>query len=336
MRFSKLLCALAIGGAFTTACTSPDQGLDLDTRAQALAIEDTDVDVECEGILWYINWANYDELAYYLPNSLAIAILDRRDLAPFTSIADLSSVPGIAQGRLVQITGRAYTLDTIDADCACMYEEQAVSYVNKGKILNFVNNASEDTLQNAVPHNVDVAPSIIAGRPYTSLQQLVDRPQVGIASFRAIRNAAVDGPWEELMAAVNAIPGYTGVDLTMDFYWLAKLHGQSQPGQLASATCFGIDEDIVDDFGGTIRPTLADDDEVIDVVTDAIEYADNFNQLALDQTAGLADFAAWANGRTFFGCYLQYEPDPWSGVNRAIFVDTETDIGVLVDLTWAE
>lgn len=315
------------------ACAEP---IELGTGGAALAEEDVDVAPACAGIMTYVGGASVAELDSYLPSTVAHAIVARRTVTPFVDLADLSSVSGVAQARLVQIAGRARTLGFIGPSCLGVYEEHAVSTSDRDAMLTFVNGASEFTLRNAVPTNLDVVPYLLAARPYTSLTALADTPQVGIATFRALRNAAIDGPFEILAAAVNAIGGDFISRIWTDFYWYDVLFGQDQPGNLTSMTCFGIDPALIAIFGGEVRPTLADADEVVGWVTDAVEYADARGALLLDQTAGLADLAAWADGKTFFGCYLGYAPNPWSGITRAFFVDTLSKRGVMAQTQWSE
>jgi len=323
------LSSLAALAALASACTTTDTS----TQAAALATENLDTAPACAGILTYVNWASYSELAYYLPNSLANAIVARRNLTPFVSMADLSSVSGVAQGRLEQIAGRARTVDFIDAECAGVFEEHAVSYDEQVAILAFVNGASASALRNATPHNLDVVPYLIATRPYASLAALAATPQVGIATFHALKVAAVDGPFEVLVAAVNAAA--QDVTISTNFDWFALLYSQDQPGWITHLECWGLD-DLVTELGGTIRNELADADEVTDDVTGAVSYADRFGGVALDPTAGLADLATWAAGRTFYGCYATYAPDPWSGVVRRFYLDQATDTGVLIETRWSE
>lgn len=329
----KTTLTLALTTLALAACAeSPDVA----TGASALAAEDVDVAPACAGIMTYVDGATVAELDSYLPATVANAIVARRNVTPFVDLADLSSVSGVAQARLVQIANRARTLGFIDATCEGVYEEHAVSSSDRVAMLAFVNGASESTLLNAVPTNLDVVPYLLAGRPYTTLTALADTPQVGIATFHSLRNAAIDGPFEVLAAAVNALGGDFISRIWTDFYWYDVLFGQDQPGNLTSMTCFGIDPALIGWFGGEIRPNLADADEVVAWVTDAVEYADARGALVLDQTAGLADLAAWADGKTFFGCYIGYAPNPWSGITRAFFVDTVSKRGVMAQTQWSE
>jgi hypothetical protein len=41
-------------------------------------------------------------------------------------------------------------------------------------------------------------------------------------------------------------------------------------------------------------------------------------------------------GRTFFGCYMSYSNDPWSGNNLSFFVDPTSGFGVLTETRWSE
>jgi hypothetical protein len=323
--------AVASSLAFAAACTAPETS----TEISALAAENVDTGPECEGILTYVNGASYAELDSYLPAQVATDLVARRAVTPFVSMADISSISGIAQARLVQIAGRALTLAFIDTDCAGVYEEHAVTATERTAILAFVNNATEYSLENATPNNIDVVPYLLANRPYTTLQALANTPQVGIATFHALKVAAIDGPFEVLADAVNA----AGIeaDIRTDFYWYDALVTETYSAyRLTGMLCFGIDPDIVDMMGGQMRSELADADEVVEQTTGAIEYADRFNGLAMDQTAGLADLAAWADGRTFYGCYIDFMPNPWMEIQRRIYVDTATNTGVVVDTWWSE
>jgi hypothetical protein len=314
--------------ALAAACSAPETS----TEPAALAAENGDTSLECEGILTYVNWASYAELAPYLPNSLATAIVARRNVTPFVSMADLSSVSGVAQGRLEQIYGRAATLDFTDEDCVGVFEEHAVSWDHKNAILAFVNGASLASLHNAVPNNEDAVPYLMSTRPYTNLAALAATPQVGIATFHAIKVAAIDGPFEQLAAAVNEAE--QDVFMTTDFNWFSLLFG-AEPGYPTHLECWGLDDEVTEQHG-QIRPYLADDDEVVAAMADAVAYADRFDEVGPDPAAGLADLAAWAEGRTFYGCYATYAPDPWSGVIRRYYVDTVTNTGVYAEIRWSE
>lgn len=324
----KILCSLLLAGG----CAA--DGIETGTSTSALlTTDDTDLPVECAGIVTYVNWASYAELDSYLPAAVADDLVARRAVTPFVDLADISSVSGIAQARLAQITGRAYTLDFIDADCAGVYEELAVSYDDRVAILAYVNSASEAALKDVVRFEKHtVAPAIVAARPITTLQQLVDIYGIGPSTFRALRDAAIESPFDELASRVNDVE--RDVIIRTDFDWFATLY--DQPGQPTSLTCFGIASSIVvGDLGGTLRPTLADDAEVYAEVAGAVDFADRYDEVG-DATAGLADLAAQVDDQAFFGCYLSFAPDPWSGINRAFFVNNVTGYRVFTETRWSE
>lgn len=326
----KHLCWIALLGA---GC-----GLDLADDAataratSALTTDDVDLAPECSGILAYVAWASVAELDAYLPYSVASAIVARRAVAPFTSLADLSSVTGIAQARLAQITSRSYALDFIDVECAGVYEELGVSYTDRQAILAYANTAPASELALVVRFEPEVTvPALIAGRPFTTLQALVDTYGVGPDTFRSLRNAAIDGPFDVLVDRVNAADEQASISLAFD--WYATFH--DQPGRQNSLTCFGVDPAMVAAYGGVVRPDLADGDEVLAEVASTVSYADRHGEVG-DPTAGLADLAQQVTGRSFFGCYIGFSPDPWSGYNRAFFVDTQTGYRVLTETYWVE
>jgi DNA uptake protein ComE-like DNA-binding protein len=325
-QLSSLLPLLALAGcAVEEPATSTVTG-------EVKTIDDTDLATECQGILGYINWAPYAELDYYLPVNLANAILARRAVRPFVDLADISSVSGIAQARLAQITGRAYTLDFIDADCSGVYEEIAVSHDDRAAILAYVNTASSAALEDVVRADKHtVVPAIIAARPFTSLQPLVDIPGIATSTFRALRDAAIVSPFDALANRVNA--AHVDVTVRTDFDWFATLY--EQPGYPTHLTCFGISASIINELGGALRPNLADGAEVLAEATNAISYANRYGGVG-DATAGLAHLAAQVGGETFFGCYLNFAPDPWSGINRAFFVNTVTGYRVFTEIRWSE
>ena len=43
-----------------------------------------------------------------------------------------------------------------------------------------------------------------------------------------------------------------------------------------------------------------------------------------------------AEGKAFFGCYVSWAPDPWSGHTLSFFVDTVGGLGVLAETWWVE
>jgi hypothetical protein len=111
---------------------------------------------------------------------------------------------------------------------------------DRGAILTFANTASLARFTAALRFRPEVVgPQRVAARPFTTLQQLVDMYDIGPASFRAIRDAALVGPFDLLVAAVNNL--HREVTISTDFDPYALLFSQEQPGQLAGLECLGID-----------------------------------------------------------------------------------------------
>jgi DNA uptake protein ComE-like DNA-binding protein len=306
---------------------------DTATATSALTTDDVDVAPECYGIIEYTNGASRAELDQVLPSNVASAVAARRAQRPFLDLADISSVPGIAQARLEAITARAYTLAFIDAECAGVYEEIAVSHDDRDAILEFVNTASlADLTAVARFQPATVGPALVAGRPYTTLQQLVDIYGVGTDTFRSIRNAAIASPIDDLVTRVNnARRGEAAMSLNFDWFDVMA----NMPGRPAQQECFGIAPATVAEFGGSVRADLADAAEVLAEVQRTVAYANRSNEVG-DATAGLADLARQIDGQTFFGCYQGFRPDPWSGVTQTFFVNTVTGYRVLTQRRWSE
>lgn len=302
------------------------------TTSSVMTIHDVDVAPECEGILTYVNGASFPELDAYLPVNVADAIVQRRASQLFADIADLSSVSGVAQARLEQITARARTLAFIGADCAGVYEELAVSSDDGVAILAYANSASQDELWDVVRTEPDtVAPLLISRRPFTTLQQLVDTYGVGPSTFRSIRDAAVEDPFDELAGRVNRAHSDASIKTAFNWYSVAS----DQPGQQAGMLCFGVPADLVSSFGGQMRSNLATGSEVLAEITSTVSFADRFHGVG-DATAGLAHVATQVSGQTFLGCYISFHPNPWCGVSRAFFVNKDTGSRVLTETSWCE
>lgn len=333
-----LLVRLGALGALSTlaltACAAEPAALETSMVSSAIqTIHDVDIAVECEGILTYVHWASYAELDAYLPVNVVDGIVARRAVSPFVSLEDLSSVSGIAQGRLEQIAGRARAIDFIDQDCAGVYEELAVSYDDRARILQFVNTATHDQLWDVARTEPDtVAPQLIARRPHTTLQHVVDTYGVGPSTFRSIRDAAITDPFDELVGRVHAAPS-SETEIKTAFNWYSAA---SHPGGYhSSMVCFGVPAQLVIDNGGQLRPNLATASEVYDEVAGAVSWANRFGGVG-SATAGLAHLQAQLTGHQFFGCYVSYQPNPWCGVNRAFFVNKDTGHRVLTEIQWCE
>lgn len=293
---------------------------------------DTDLAVDCTGVLTFANTGSYAALDAALPSNVAQAIVNRRNTTPFVSIADLSSVSGVSTARLFTIGEAARSNGFITATCAGVYEELAVSADDRTAMLSFVNTAATEAVIDSLrASNAEaLGPTIVAARPFTSLQQLASVAGVGPASFRGIRDAGVVGPFDILATAANNTPAEvwirTGFD-PIEALYPAVYGRSSQP------ICFGMPSDIVAQAGGIERPNLADETEVYNRVAGAIASA---GTLPINPAAGLADLADHLEGQEFYGCSLSYEPNPWCGLSRSFFVNTVTGWRVFVETGWCE
>ncbi len=302
------------------------------TAESPVTVDDTDLAPECAGILTYVNGASATELDDYLPSNVVANLVARRAQAPFVDMADLSSVTGIAQARMSALAERARAASFIDATCAGVYEELAVSADDASAILGYANTASEAALLEVVRFEKHtVVPALLAARPFATLQGLVDVYGVGTSTFRALRDAAIESPFDELVSRVNDADEYAL--MRTDFDWFATLY--DMPGQPTHLTCWGLASSIVSPLGGTVEPGLIDGDEVYDRAAEAVAIANRFGEVG-DATAGLAHLAAQVDGQTFFGCSQGFAPDPWSGVTRTFYVNTVTGYRVLVETWWVE
>jgi DNA uptake protein ComE-like DNA-binding protein len=325
----QIVCLCAASALVLGACAAEPE---MSTTAAAVTTADVDFAPECAGILGYVNAASLAELDAYLPSNVASGIVGRRASRPFADVADLSSVPGIAQARLEQIAARARTLGFIAADCAGIYEELAVSAADRAAILAYVNSASQDELWNVARTEPDtVAPLVVAGRPFTTLQQLVDVFGVGPSTFRSIRDAAVEDPFDQLAGRVNGVHRDASIKTAFNWFSVAT----DQPGRQSGMVCFGVPADLVTSFGGEMRPNLATGSEVLAEVTSTVQFADRFHEIG-DATAGLAHLAAQVSGHQFLGCYISFQPNPFCGVSRAFFVNKDTSSRVLTETSWCE
>lgn len=298
----------------------------------AATIHDTDLAPECAGILTHVNTATLAQLDAYLPSDVAAALVARRAVRLFSDLADISSVPGIAEARLAQIGERARYLGFIGPSCAGVYEALAVSADDRTLILAYANTATEAALWDVVRTEPDtVAPRLVASRPYTTLQQLVNIEGVGPSTFRSLRDAAVADPFDDVARRVNTFGADTEIKTAFNWYSAASEGGAY--GQ-ASKTCFGVPYELVDGYG-TLRPNLADAAEVMQAVSGAVSYANRYGAVG-NSAAGLAHLSAQVAGGTFLGCYISWHPNPWCGNTRAFFVDKDTGHRVLAETWWCE
>ncbi|NOK19102.1 hypothetical protein [Corallococcus carmarthensis] len=342
MRLGSALLAVSMlagcgGGLETTPESVTSTPSVEEQQAPILTQTNVDVAIECSGILEFANTASYAILDRYLPSNVVTNIVNRRATAPFTSLADLGSVPLVGPARLKQIEGGARTLDYIDADCVGILDGIAISRDDQTAIVALVNSIDDSELHDVLPDAWNGAVNLLNTRPFTTAQQIADTAGIGDVSFRNIRNSAtLSRPLEALFAAVNAIPsnGSYGAVTKRHFDWW----------NIASAghyyrddkTCFGLEPSSVPS-GAAIRPNLADAAEVRTAVQNAVAYV-NGNTLipAPVRTAGFANLDALTQGRSFKGCIITYENDPWSRNTVHIYVDTVTGFSVMTETWWAE
>ena len=307
-------------------------------QSPILTTTDVDVAPECEGILTFVNTAAYHTLDTYLPSNVVTNIINRRATAPFTSLADLSSVPLVGEARLKQIEGGARTLDYIDADCTGIFDGLAISHDDAAAIVSLVNTIDDSELHDVLPDAWNGAVNLLSLRPFTSAQAISNVAGIGEVSFRNIRNSAtLSRPFEALAAALNALPsnGSSGAQLRRHFDWWNEVtaqHGYSQGGP----TCFGLEPSSVPS-GASIRPYLANAAEVRAEVVSTLNYVNANSRISSSViSAGLANLDARIAGRSFKGCIFSYADDPWSSHSVAIFVDTVNGFSVMTETWWAE
>jgi hypothetical protein len=298
--------------------------------------DEGDTAPECAGFLTYVNTATYAALDAYLPSNVAQAVVDARNVEPFDSVASVASVNGVSEVRLQQLLSAARTGDLVGASCSGIYDQIAISVDEADAIVALVNAASEGELHGVLAFliNETVVSTLVAARPYASAGALAATSGVGPFVFRTLRNAATFfGPFEELVTEVNEINHPDGqTRLYKHFDWLPLV---DDPYQEADLECFGIDSGLLPAHA-TIRPTLADDDEVLGDVTQAVSVANAFGELDVDPAPGLADLAFRVAGESFFGCYIARHPNPWVYDYQTFFVDTDTGFGVLHTLHYVE
>jgi hypothetical protein len=328
------MAAWSAGCAGTDVSVNADAGTVAPARA-ALTTGDVDLAPECEGIVAYANVASFAALDEFLPSNLAQNIVATRQLTPFTTLKSLSNVSGMGAFRLQQIEHEALAADFIDVECSGIYEELALSHDDAAALVSWVNAVSVVELEGVLDFLINpmARDNLLAGRPFASARAIADTAGVGVDTFRALRNAAVlRGPFEELASAVTELN--RDVVVLRYFDWI-DVATEGNHYQLSGLTCFGVDPTLLVN-GATIRPNLADGAEVLAEVSGAVSFANRYHELTVDSAIGLADLAARVEGGSFFGCYIGFAPDPWSGVNRAFFVDTATGFSVFTETRWSE
>ena len=175
--------------------------------------------------------------------------------------------------------------------------------------------------------------ALINGRPYSTVAAISNTAGIGSVSLRNLRNAAtLTIPFTQLGVAVTNL--HHEARLVRHFDWYQELQEAMWGYHFYGLTCFGVDPDILPN-GTDIRSNLADATEVYNRAAYTVSYANRYGT-TVDGTAGLANLQAQLAGKSFFGCYIGWAPDPWSGYTRSFFVDTVGGMGVLAETWWVE
>lgn len=326
----KFMGSIVIAASFMTGCGAPE-----DFAAQRAALTGTDVDVapECQGILAYANTASYEALDAFLPSNVALNIVGQRSVAPFTSLADLLAVDQVGEYRITQITQAARDASFISASCIGVFDLLAVSADDQQAMVALVNTISSTELHDVLPNAWNGAVNLLNTRPFTNVQGISNTSGIASVSLRAIRNAAtLSRPFEQLAAAVNAANRDSTLLRHFDWYTIVHTYGRYR---LNGLTCFGIEPDRIPN-GAQIRPNLATPAEVLAEVNEAVVYANRYNPNPINSAAGVANLEQLMAGRSFFGCYMSYANDPWSGNNLSFFVDPNSGLSILTETRWSE
>ncbi|MFT3775328.1 MAG: hypothetical protein QM820_59020 [Minicystis sp.] len=304
------------------------------SASAALTATDVDVAPECQGVITFVNTASFAKLDEYLPSNVAQNLVNRRATSPFVSIADVSSVSLVGDARLTQIYQGARTEAYVGASCVGIYDQLAVSSDDEQAMVALVNSISSTELHDILPDAWNGASNLLNTRPFTTAAQISNTSGIGPSSIRRIRNAAtLAKPFEQLAAAATGL--HRDADILAHFDWFQAVVTADNHYHQGSLTCFGVPLDYMPS-GTTIRPNLADATEVYNEVVSTLTFANRYNELAIDPAPGLANLQSLLAGGEFFGCYISYADDPWSGNNRAFFVNPDTGFGVLTETRWSE
>lgn len=314
-------------------CANPGDG-EVVSASAPLTATDVDVAPECQGIIDFVNEASFATLDVYLPSNVASNLVGQRAVAPFASIADVSAVNLVAGARLTQIYQGALAEGYVTASCAGIYDELAISTDDGAAIVALVNSVSDTELHDILPDAWNGASTLLASRPYSTVAQISNASGVGPSSLRRLRNAAtLARPFEELAEAATAL--HRDAEILAHFDWFTTLVNADNHYRVGPMTCFGVPLDYLPDVV-TERANLADENEVYDQVVNALTYANRNNELGIDPAAGLANLQSRLAGGSFFGCYLNYADDPWSGTSVAFFVNPDTGFNVFTEVGWSE
>lgn len=293
---------------------------------------------ECHGFLDYANTATFAQLDAYLPSNVAQAIVDARASQPFSSVASVVAVNGVAEARLQQLYTAAKNGAYVGASCSGIYDSVAVSTAEAGAIVDFVNQASREEIRGVLSFliNETVVDTLTATRPYASVVAVSNTSGVGNAVFRSLRNAATHWrPFEQLVSKVNGLDHPDAqIRLVQHFDW-RSIVAEAQNDRMTSMECFGIAPALLPQ-GATTRSNLANGGEVLGVVSNAVASSHVFAETSFNPAPGLADFGGRSTNHSFFGCYIHYQPNPWVYDSKVFFVDTQTGASIQVSLHYVE
>jgi hypothetical protein len=267
-------------------------------------------------------------------------LVTRRTTAPFATLAEVASVPLVGAARLAQIEGGARAEGYIDATCAGIRDQLAVSADDEDAMLELVNSVSSTELHDVLPYAWNGATNLLNLRPFTSTQGIANTAGIGTVSFRNLRNAAtLSRPLEHLIEEVNAtpLPNRQRADMARHFDWHSIVWDSTYLHYLQGMECFGIEPSRLPQEA-SIRSNLANAAEVRDRVESAVEWGNREGHISSSVVnAGMANLDALIAGRTFKGCHLSWsEWRYWGMTDISFFVDTESGFSVLVETSWSE
>lgn len=293
---------------------------------------------ECHGFLDYANTATYAQLDAYLPSNVALNVVSARTSQPFSSIASVVAVNGVAEARLQQMLTAARTGGFVGTSCSGIYDQVAVSTTEASAMVDLANQASSEELHGVLSFliNQTVVNTLTTSRPYANVGGVSNTSGVGNAVFRALRNAATYyRPFEQMVSVVNATNHPDArVRMHQHFDW-RSIVASAASDPVTSMVCFGINPTLLPP-GATNRALLANSNEVLENVDDAFGLANAFGEITLDPTPGFTDREARDTGHSFFGCYINYHPDPWTYDSKDFYVDQTTGASLLIDRHYAE
>ena len=321
--------ATMVAVAGLAACGPPEE---LAQVQAPLTATDVDVAPECNGYMTFVNTASYETLHVYVPSNVANNIIAAR---PMGALAALIAVDQVGPTRLQTLYNASVSLGYINASsCVGLYDNLLVSADDAAAIVSLVNGISDQEMHDILPYAWNGAVALLAGRPFTTAAQVSNTAGIGPVSMRNLRNAAtLSRPFEQLAAAVNGV--YGQARLLRHFDWYQELQNANYAYRLSGMTCFGVDPALLPN-GAEIRPNLADATEVYNAASYTVTYANYFINPDIDGTAGLANLQSVTAGKAFFGCYIEYANDPWSGHTIRFFVDQVAGVEVLAETWWSE